>query len=626
MNRVGEFPEETTEYGTDAHSLSEAEQQPVPDDEGLNEMLRAKAENDALKASKEKLTDEQLQERYETTVRQLEAKYGSQMFKYNTHQGTVAEILLVCHAIQDIAFKDGFEATVRTIDGYRIEDAVEEDASDKDKQPHLNAENEPKNDASRDETKKTSRTEPPVPPRETVVKSPSRSVVTLAAIPVPDLKPVLIFSSEREVQEVHSDETGAVNRAADEKSGGLSEVSSTEHTSDVSENHSQSDSTDGPVRQTTEHASSNDTTDGYIPDTRTQERELSGSDAEPMRNIESIAIDEPTHEERQGVLVDAPPVTHEETEIIRVVESSRDEAPVHVESQTDVLTEEYVVSATMPLESETAPLPFEPVIEMTEVQNSEFVSSEDIVEYDAEFITQENETKVENEALDEPHDLLQEQFIATDAAPVYVEQAGSEEPFAPTKERDIEEAKPLTTLEIEHAIETFQNYAAEDVPVEELLVTIAEHAQHVAEREPDTESIDATDEEKEAVTFELQLMIERTRTVRETADLLLSARTREECETHVSDLVESLAALLRSLGYENPEKMVSQLIASYSVESLRALLYELEASLRRAAASEIAGRRSVLRENKKVRHSRVGKIVLSIIESFTLRQASLETV
>jgi hypothetical protein len=608
MNRVGEFPEDTTEHGTDAPSLDDTEHQPTLENEGLNEMLRAKAENDARKAGEKDLTDEQRQERYEVTVRQLEAMYGSQLFKYNTHQGTVAQMLLVCRAIQDMAFRDGFDATVRTLDRYRIDEVVEEDI-DKEDETQTHTENELKNSGSRDETKTTSRTEPPVPSRETVVESPSRLVVTPAVIPVPVLEPVVVLPAEREVQEVHSDETGAVNRAADEKSEGLNDVSVAEHTSDASE-----------------HAFNNDTADGSIPDARTQERELSGDDAMPVRSIESTATNEPTHEERQAVLVDVTPVTHEETKSIRVVESSRDEAPVHVESQTDILTEEDDRSASMPFESEAAPLPFEPVTEITEDQNSELVSSENTVEYEAEFISEEKETEVESESSGESPDMLQEQFVASDHVPVHVEQAEQEELFAPSKERNIEATKPITTLEIERAIETFQSYAAENVPVEELLVTIAEHAQHVAEREPDTTFIDATDEEKDAVTFELQLLIERTRTVRETADLLLSARTKEDCEAYVSDLVATLAALLRSLGYENPEKMVSHLIASYSVESLRALLYELELSLRRAAASEIAGRRSVLRENKKVRHSRVGKIVLSIIEAFSLRQASLETV
>lgn len=625
MNRVGEFPEETTEHGTDAPSLDDTEHQPTLENEGLNEMLRAKAENDARKAGEKDLTDEQRQERYEVTVRQLEAKYGSQLFKYNTHQGTVADMLLVCHAIQDIAFKDGFDATVRMIDRYRIEDAVEEDA-DKDKEPHANTENEPKNNASRDETKKTSRTEPPMSLRESVVEPPSRSIVIPAVIPVPALESVIILPAERDVQEASSDETSEVNSAADEKSEGLNDVSVAEHASDASENHSQAESSDGPVRQTTEHAPINNAPNEAVAEARIQDHESSDGNALPVRSTEVTTINEPTHEERQAVLVDVTPVTHEETKSIRVVESSQVEAPVHIESQTDILTEEDVRGASMPLESETAPLPFEPVTEITEVQNSVFVSSEDAIEYDAQFTAEENMMEVENGGLDEPHDLLQEQFIATDTLPVYVEQAEQEESFAPSEKRHIEEAKPISALEIEHAIETFQSYAAENVPVEELLVTIAEHAQHIAEREPDTEFIDATDEEKEAVTFELQLMIERTRSVRETADLLLSAQTKEECEAYVGDLVATLAALLRSLGYENPEKMVSQLIASYSVESLRALLYELESSLRRAASSEIAGRRTVLRENKKVRHSRVGKIVLSIIEAFTLRQASLEIV
>lgn len=623
MNRVGELPEETVEHDTDALSPGEAEHQPAPDAEGLNEMLRAKAENDALKASKEKLTDEQLQERYETTVRQLEAKYGSQIFKYNTHQGTVTEMLQVCRAIRDIAFDNGFDATVRTIERYRVDEVVEEDI-DKDDEPQTHTENELKNSGSRDETKTTSRTEPPLPSRESVVESPSRLVAAPAVIPALALEPALILPPERDVQEARNEETSEVNRTADEKSEGSNNVSGAEHASDGSENLSRAESSDDPVRQTTEHVSISDTPNKAVAEVHVQDQESSGGDALPVRSAETTAPYKPIHEEQQAVLVDVPPVMHEETESIHVIESSENETSVHVESQTDVLTEEDVRAEDVPLESETSSLPFESVIETSEVQDSETVSVEDAVEYDVQIIPQENVTEVESEASDESHDVLQEQFAATDVIPVRIERAGQEELFVSSEERGVEELKPITALEIEHAIDTFRSYTAENVPAEELLVSIAEHAQQVAEREPDTELIDATDEEKEAVTYELQLLIERTRTVRETSDLLLSAQTKEECETYVSELVESLASLLRSLGYENPEKMVGQLIASYSVESLRALLYELEASLRRAAASEIAGRRSILREDRKLRHSRVGKIVLSIIEAFSLKQTSLE--
>lgn len=623
MNRAGEFLEEESVHTVDVVSTDTPEQQPAPDKDGINGLLKAKAENDAHKASKERLTDEQMQERYETTVRQLEAKYGSQIFKYNTHQGTVTEMLQVCRAIRDIAFDNGFDATVRTIERYRVDEVVEEDI-DKEDEPQTHAENELKNSGSRDETKTTSRTEPALPSHKTVVESPSRLVAAPAVIPAPALEPALIHPPEREVQAVNNDEAGEVNRAADEKSEGSNNVSGAEHASDGSENLSRAESSDDPVRQTTEHVSISDTPNKAVAEVHIQDQESSGGDALPVRSAETTAPYKPIHEEQQAVLVDVPLVTHEETESIHVIESSENETSDHVEHSIDILTEEDARAAEIPLESETASLPFEPVIETAEVQNLKTVSAEDVAEHDAQTIAQENMTKVESETSDESHDVLQEQFAATDDIPVHIEQARQEELFVSSEERGVEELKPITALEIEHAIDTFRSYAAENVPAEELLVSIAEHAQQVAEREPDTELIDATDEEKEAVTYELQLLIERTRTVRETSDLLLSAQTKEECETYVSELVESLASLLRSLGYENPEKMVGQLIASYSVESLRALLYELEASLRRAAASEIAGRRSILREDRKLRHSRVGKIVLSIIEAFSLKQTSLE--
>jgi len=167
---------------------------------------------------------------------------------------------------------------------------------------------------------------------------------------------------------------------------------------------------------------------------------------------------------------------------------------------------------------------------------------------------------------------------------------------------------------------SWRSLAQEDVPLDELLVTVVEQL-HTKSNEV-LESGDEILEDllgaemNDLETPELQTLLIEVHSVKTALRRLYSAETKEECQTHVTEVIVSLAQLLRSFGYGDPEKMIRDFLATHPLMSLQELVDELELSLQRSIRYEALRRKQYVHHK---RHSAFGRFVLSVLQSISLK-------
>jgi hypothetical protein len=201
------------------------------------------------------------------------------------------------------------------------------------------------------------------------------------------------------------------------------------------------------------------------------------------------------------------------------------------------------------------------------------------------------------------------------------------------------EMEPVKTVEdelIEH-FDTWQNLAKEETPLDELFETMAEQLQEVSrissvfEAELDleenlaqeSETSDSTEQpiSNEALLQEarpeLLLVLQKVQAAHYALEFVYQAKTKEECEVYVEQVVVELSLLLRSLGYENAEAIVRAYLYTHSPETLRALIKVLEDALWQRIAAEVH-QRHAYKAKHHVRLSKIASFIMRVLHPQTI--------
>lgn len=185
---------------------------------------------------------------------------------------------------------------------------------------------------------------------------------------------------------------------------------------------------------------------------------------------------------------------------------------------------------------------------------------------------------------------------------------------------------PEKHFDIMDHYETWQELAETETPVDVFFVSVIEKL-NTGDEDLLLGEILSMDDALEQDVYEtslpeLQALLVEVRTVKTAIKKLYQSRSKEECETHVDDTVIALSELLRSFGYDNPEKLIRDFLYAHPLMSLSELLDELERSLELSIRRETYVQKQATHRK---RHSSFGRLVLSVLQALSLRAPLLDT-
>ena len=228
--------------------------------------------------------------------------------------------------------------------------------------------------------------------------------------------------------------------------------------------------------------------------------------------------------------------------------------------------------------------------------------------------------------------VIDEEVISEDAP---VKMAEIIEEKVPTEKEDVllealvqeqasTEIEPIEEVKSFEYFEQWQELAKEETPLDELFVSIVE--QLPTQEYETAEMTELTDDEIENldknISPELRVMFVEIQKVKKVIEKLYTAKTKEECDAYVEELVLTLTQLLRSLGYDNPEKMIRDFISNYPLSSLYELAEALEQTLRLNITHEAT--KVVIHNPVQKRHISFGKFVLYMLQTLSGKSAATD--
>ena len=165
--------------------------------------------------------------------------------------------------------------------------------------------------------------------------------------------------------------------------------------------------------------------------------------------------------------------------------------------------------------------------------------------------------------------------------------------------------------------EEWQDLVEKETPLEMLLVTIIDELP--ISSDDDVELVELSDDLEFTASPELYTLLTEVRLVKTAMDRLNSAKTKEECDKYLNEVVVSLVKLLRSLGYDSPEKLLREFLKTHPLSSLYDLIEALEKSLRVNIQHELYLKNSNGHTRK--RHASFGRLVLYVLQTLSGRSA-----
>lgn len=346
---------------------------------------------------------------------------------------------------------------------------------------------------------------------------------------------------------------------------------------------------------------------------------VSGAEAEPQLKAES--------ESKEKANTSPEASSSDATE---VPDSHIDEAPTEV--VIEAVSDKEIISDETP-EAEIANV--QTLGESTETAEIDGEAEADaspallVEDLESEVVSKAN---VATDKIDEPRlrEELADDFRAIDDKHIDLTEILEEE----REEEFVQHAELSDSANQNEVIETSQErtdhfdawleIAKDEPPLDDLFIAIADQLEadfeQTDEAQMQTDSLayqleDISDEElvlsNQPEVFAVNTAI---RSARKSVEALYTARTKEECKFYVEQIVVELSIVLRSLGYDNPEVIIRSFLSSHSPESLKNLITELEASLRRSMVREIQQRRAGHAKN---RHTRLSKFVGFIMQALS---------
>ena len=170
------------------------------------------------------------------------------------------------------------------------------------------------------------------------------------------------------------------------------------------------------------------------------------------------------------------------------------------------------------------------------------------------------------------------------------------------------------------SIDSWKHFAEDEVPLDELLITIVDQLSTETE-EFAVENVNFdTDRVSELNSPEIEALVTQLESVKVALKRTYLAESKEDRAVHVNELVVTLTGMLETLGYDNPEKMIRDFLQTHPLATLQELIDALELSLRRSIQYELVQRGQVHHK----RHSALGKLVQSVLRAISLRNPVLD--
>ncbi len=488
----------------------------------------------------------------EETIEQLNDHYGDQLFQYKKYNGTIQTIIDLCPAVQYIVGQ-GFDAMVAFVDKYKVDEIVKE--PEEEKKPETEVVEQKQNDDVKDNSEVKSKEEPvqKVEQEKATKDTPSQSVEA---------------SNKSEAIESDIVSKGESRSAKD-----------------------QSVSTAVLKKDTFQKPEPKVTTIEVI--------EEVVETPEVVQDIKPVVV-----VQMPEVIPIAPEVDDSQGSDI----SKREPEPTRI----DAVIEPNVVERT------EVPEALKPV-ELSELSIEP--QSEEIIESHQDVRVETIREAIETE--DDKQEDLTEILLAE------------------TKDERVELNTSFEDDEITELFEDWQELAKQKAPFDVVLAAITDQLEETIGRDDQfTDGNDIADESnefnmvvadlykdetlndesnseldellKKEARPELYAMLTAVQSAKKTVEQLYEAKTKEQCQFYIEQLVQDLVIILRGLGYENPEKIIRDFLNTHSAESLYALIKELEASLRHAMWHDVR-RQQAYKANH--RHARLGKFVSYIMNS-----------
>lgn len=235
-------------------------------------------------------------------------------------------------------------------------------------------------------------------------------------------------------------------------------------------------------------------------------------------------------------------------------------------------------------------------------------------------------------AFNETVEQIQDEAIESVELADFVESAAEieddlDESAEQLNETILESEQIETSALVAESFDAWHELAENDTPIDEFFVDVIERLQF-ADEQPHELDVELLSEDEielvgdKLVLPELQAMLAEVQSVKKAIKHLYGATSKEECMTHVDEVVVTLARLLCAFGYDNPEKMIRDFLYAHPLSSLQELVDELELTLRRSIQYETL-RLKQLAHHK--RRSALSKLVQSVLQALAPKNPVFDT-